>query len=84
MLCTDELARREREHVTVYMYEHPELFSCLRIEPPPELGQVLQSLDERLRRLEQQPRRGFWSSPTSLITAPAPAICSASPACSAG
>jgi hypothetical protein len=30
------------------------------VEPPPDLGQVLQTLDERLRRLEEQPRRGFF------------------------
>lgn len=42
-------ARREREHVTVYLYEHPELFSCLRIEPPPELAhpEVRLTLDTR-------------------------------------
>ena len=30
------------------------------VDPPPDLGRVLQSLDERLRRLEERPRRGFF------------------------
>jgi spore coat polysaccharide biosynthesis protein SpsF len=42
-------ARREREHVTLFMYEHPELFSCLRIAPPAELAhpEVRLTLDTR-------------------------------------
>jgi hypothetical protein len=30
------------------------------VDPPPDLGRVLQNLDERLRRLEERPQRGFF------------------------
>jgi spore coat polysaccharide biosynthesis protein SpsF len=40
LLCAavEASARREREHVTLYLYEHPETFTCRRVAPPPELG----------------------------------------------
>jgi len=32
------------------------------VDPPPDLGQVLRSLDERLSRLEERRRPGFFGS----------------------
>ncbi len=49
--ANSELTKAEREHVTLFMYEHPDLFKCRRMTPPlslanPNLRLTLDTADD--------------------------------------